>query len=251
MNGSRNMTANLIGDIAKALGATSSNLDKIDVLVCPPAPYLALAKSEIVNNGGFIKLGAQNINAHEVGAYTGEVAYSMLVDLGCEYVLLGHSERRELFLESDQIVAEKFASCLRQGDSVIPVLCVGETLEQRHRGDTEQVVGKQIDAVLALTGVEGFSNAVIAYEPVWAIGTGETATPEQAQSVHAFIRNKISGLDDAIASRLQILYGGSMNEKNANELLAQNDIDGGLIGGAALKADSFTKICSAAIELTN
>lgn len=250
MNGSLAMTAALIGDIASILESDESMLDKIEVLVCPPSPFLAQAKSEISENAPSFKLGAQNVNANDSGAFTGEVAYTMLGDLDCDYVLLGHSERRELFFENDQVVAEKFASCLRQNGTVKPVLCVGETLEDRQSGNTEKVVGKQIDAVLALTGVEGFADAVVAYEPVWAIGTGETATPDQAQSVHAFIRQKISNLDSGISERLRILYGGSMNEKNANDLLAQPDIDGGLIGGAALKADSFAKICLSAIELT-
>lgn len=247
MHGSQTMTAELINGIAERLQSLSGDRG-FDVLVCPPSPYLGTAKPLCVDAG--IALGAQNVNPHQQGAYTGEIALPMLTDFGCDYVLLGHSERREIYGETDPEVAEKFAACVAETSSVIPVLCIGETLEQRQAGDTENVIDLQLDAVLQVTGIAGFARAVIAYEPVWAIGTGETATPEQAQQVHQFIRNKLSALDSSIAGKLQILYGGSMKPGNAAELLAQTDIDGGLIGGAALQADSFAGICEAAHALS-
>lgn len=248
MHGSQTMTAELINGIAQRLQSLGGKDRSFDVLVCPPSPYLAVANPHCNESG--IALGAQNVSPHEQGAFTGEVSLPMLADFGCEYVLLGHSERREIFAETDAQVAEKFAACVAEGSSVIPVLCIGETLAQRQSGETENIIDQQLDAVLEVTGIGGFANAVIAYEPVWAIGTGETATPEQAQQVHQFIRAKLSDLDASIASNIQILYGGSMKPGNAAELLAQADIDGGLIGGAALQADSFAGICEAAHVLS-
>ena len=246
MHGSQSMTAELINGISERLQSLGGDRG-FDVLVCPPSPYLGTAKPLCADAG--IALGAQNVSPHEQGAYTGEIALPMLTDFGCDYVLLGHSERREIYGETDAEVAEKFAACVAESSSVVPVLCIGETLEQRQAGDTESVIDLQLDAVLQVTGIAGFERAVIAYEPVWAIGTGETATPEQAQQVHRFIRDRLSELDNSIASKLQILYGGSMKPGNAAELLAQPDIDGGLIGGAALQADSFVGICEAAHAL--
>ena len=177
-------------------------------------------------------------------AFTGEVAGPMLKDIGCEYVIIGHSERRTLYGETDEVCATKYGAVLKNG--LKPIFCIGETLEERESGVTNDVIARQIDAILDSDGVASLANAVLAYEPVWAIGTGKTATPDQAQEVHAFIRGKIAALDAGVAEGLRILYGGSMNPGNAAELIAQPDIDGGLIGGASLKADDFLTICKAA-----
>ena len=258
MHGSLKMTGELITGIADNLASMSAddagsnasgfNASGFDCLVCPPSVYLASAQTALA--GTPIKLGAQDVNAHGSGAYTGELALGMLAEFDCRYVLLGHSERRTLFGETDQQVAQKFAACVASDSGIIPVLCIGETLEQRQSGATEAVIDEQIDAVLAVAGIASFANAVIAYEPVWAIGTGETASPQQAQQVHNYIRAKLAVLDSELAAKLQILYGGSMKPSNAAELLAQTDIDGGLIGGAALDIESFSGICKAAFELT-
>jgi triosephosphate isomerase len=212
--------------------------------VCVPFPYLAQAQS--VLNGSSLAWGAQNLSQHTQGAYTGEVSAAMLQDFGCRYVLVGHSERRALYGESDALVAEKFAAALAAG--LRPVLCVGETLAQREAGQTVAVVSGQIDAVLQRVGVAAFSGAVVAYEPVWAIGTGRTASSEQAQEVHAAIRAQIASADAKIADALQILYGGSVKPGNAVELFGMPDIDGGLIGGASLVAADFLAICKAALQ---
>ena len=214
---------------------------KAGVAVCVPFPYLSQAQAGL--GGSAVAWGAQNMSQHAKGAYTGEVSASMLKDFGCTYVIVGHSERRALYGESDAVVAEKFAAAQTAG--LTPILCVGETLEERESGVTEQVVGRQLDVVIAKCGVAALARAVVAYEPVWAIGTGKTATPEQAQTVHAFIRGRVRALDAAVASGLVIQYGGSMKASNAVELLSQPDIDGGLIGGASLNAEEFLAICRA------
>jgi triosephosphate isomerase len=188
--------------------------------------------------------GGQDLSIHDSGAYTGEVSGPMLADFGCTYVIVGHSERRTYHHESDDLVAQKFEAARRHG--LVPIFCVGETLEEREQRITEQVVGRQVDAVIDRCGVAMLGEGVIAYEPVWAIGTGKTATPEQAQEVHAFIRGRIAGHDAEVAQAMRILYGGSMKPDNAAELLAKPDIDGGLIGGASLKAADFLAICTAA-----
>ena len=185
----------------------------------------------------------QDISDQEAGAFTGEVSGAMLREFGCSYAIVGHSERRALYAEDDEFTARKFAAARRAG--LTPILCVGETLEERDQGVTEDVVARQLDAVIDLEGIEAIGAAVIAYEPVWAIGTGKTATPDQAQDVHAFIRGKLAGLDQAVADKVQILYGGSVKGSNAAELFAMQDIDGGLIGGASLAADDFLAICKA------
>ena len=213
-----------------------------DVVVCPPYPYLPQARSVLADSR--VALGAQSLSEHASGAFTGEVSASMLVEFGCQYVLVGHSERRALCGETDVIVAMKFEAAFRAG--LVPVLCVGETLIEREAGDTGVVVARQLSAVLDRCGVSALAGAVLAYEPVWAIGTGVTASPAQAQEVHAAIRAQVSVLDSAVASGLRILYGGSVKPQNAMELFGQADIDGGLIGGAALMADDFLKICIAA-----
>lgn len=231
-----------LAENAALLSALKPALSGIEAVVCVPFPYLAQAQSELA--GSSIAWGAQNLSEHSKGAYTGEVSASMLRDFGCSYVIVGHSERRSLYGESDQQVAAKFIAA--QAGGLVPILCVGESLEEREAGITEQVVARQLDAVISAAGIGALANAIVAYEPVWAIGTGKTASPEQAQAVHAFIRSKIAGLDAAIADALVIQYGGSVKAANAAELLAQPDIDGGLIGGASLVAEEFAAICQAA-----
>lgn len=211
------------------------------VAVCPPYPYLAQAATLLTDSP--IKLGGQDLALHDGGAYTGDVAGEMLADLACEYVIVGHSERREYHHESDAIVAAKFVRAQVAG--LTPILCLGETLEERETGITETVIARQLQAVIEQAGIAAFAQAVIAYEPVWAIGTGKTATAEQAQTVHAFIRQQLAQIDATIADQIQLLYGGSMKPNNAPALLAMPDVDGGLIGGAALNAKDFAAICAA------
>ena len=236
MHASRAMAGELVGALVESAPAA------IDVVVMPPFPYIA----ELVaaHAGSAIAFGAQDLSEHVQGAYTGEVAGPMLKDVGCTYVLVGHSERRQQHGETDAVVARKFVAA--QAAGLLPVLCVGELLEHRDAGETETVVGAQIDAVIAHAGVGAFAHAVVAYEPVWAIGTGRTASPQQAQDVHAFVRGKLAAHDATIASSLRILYGGSVKAANAGELFAGPDIDGGLIGGASLVAAEFLAICDAA-----
>jgi triosephosphate isomerase (TIM) len=191
-----------------------------------------------------VQLGAQSVCAEAQGAFTGEVSAAMLKDVGCRYVLVGHSERRQLYGETDALVARKFV--VAQSQSLVPVLCVGETLDEREGNQTLQVVSRQLEAVLSVSGVRSLAKAVIAYEPVWAIGTGRTASGEQAQEVHAMIRARVAALDATIGGSVRILYGGSVKASNAQELFAMPDIDGGLVGGASLKADEFARICAGA-----
>lgn len=224
------------------LGALKLAVKDAGVAVCAPYPYLAQLQAEL--NGSPIAWGAQNVSEHAKGAYTGEVSTSMLKDFGCTYAIVGHSERRSLYGESDETVANKYMAA--QAAGLTPILCVGESLQERESGVTETVVGRQLDAVIAVAGVASLAKAVVAYEPVWAIGTGKTATPEQAQAVHAFIRGKLAELDAAVADGLVIQYGGSVKASNAAELFGQPDIDGGLIGGASLVAEEFLAICRAA-----
>lgn len=224
-----------------AVIAGLNGLDEARFVVCVPYPYLSSVQNALL--GTSIAWGAQNVSQFEKGAYTGEVSTSMLKDFGCRYVIVGHSERRALFGENNFIVAEKYQAAQRAG--ITPILCVGETLEQREAEITEQVIEAQLAAVIELTGVESLSKSVIAYEPVWAIGTGKTASPQQAQDVHAFIRSGIAKKNDAVAKELVILYGGSVKANNASDLFAMPDIDGGLIGGASLVASEFVSICRA------
>ena len=219
-----------------------AGLKGVGVAVCVPFPYLAQAQSAL--SGTSVAWGAQNLSEQAQGAFTGEVSAAMLQDFACRYVLVGHSERRSIYGETDALVAEKFAAAL--GAGLCPVLCVGETLEQRDAGKTIEVVSAQLDAVLNRVGVAAFSGAVVAYEPVWAIGTGRTATSAQAQEVHVAIRARIAEGDAKVADGLQILYGGSVKPGNAAELFSMPDIDGGLIGGASLVANDFLSICTAA-----
>ena len=229
------------GPLVEAILAAPSH-PAVDCVLCPPFVYLTeLAR---MLRDAAIKLGAQDVCAESVGAYTGEISAAMLRDVGCNYVIVGHSERRSLFGEGDVLVARKFAAAQARG--LIPILCIGEQLIEREAGRTQEVICRQLDAVLALTGVSSLAHAVIAYEPVWAIGTGRTASPEQAEEVHGFIRRRLAEQDARIAAGLQILYGGSVKAGNARELFAQSDVDGGLIGGASLKAEEFLSILAAA-----
>jgi len=239
--GNWKMNGNLQSAIDLVEGIKAGDTGNAQLVVCPSAVYLMKVGGMLAQSN--ITLGAQNVCDQDSGAYTGEIAASMLRDCGCEYAIVGHSERRALYGESDQLVAARFAQAQQGG--LKPILCVGESLDERNGGVTETVVARQIDAVIDTSGIDAMSQAVIAYEPVWAIGTGQVATPEQAQAVHAFIRERLAQLNPDIAERVQILYGGSMNPANAAQLLSQTDIDGGLIGGAALKADDFLAIAQA------
>ena len=240
-NWKMNASSTMVKELLEGLLEGSRDDRNVDMAVFPPFPYLPQAQSMLEGSG--IAWGGQTVNPVGQGAHTGEVATCMLLDFGCRYVLVGHSERRTIYGESDEDVAERFAAALEAG--LEPVLCVGETLEERESDETEAVVARQIDAVLARCGIEAFARATVAYEPVWAIGTGKTASPEQAQAVHAFIRDKFAALDAIIAGQLRILYGGSVNGSNAADLFAREDIDGGLVGGASLKVDDFLAIRNA------
>lgn len=229
--------------LVSALRAGLRDASGATMLVCPPPVYLQAVSGWVA--GTPIRLGAQNLAEYaNSGAFTGEVSGIMLNDVGCEYVIVGHSERRACFGEDNRAVSAKFAAA--QAHGLIPILCVGETLADREAGRTRDVVGQQAQSVLSSVGVEAFADAVVAYEPVWAIGTGHTATPQQAQEVHAFIRGLVRRQDDIIAAQLKILYGGSVKGSNARELLALGDIDGALVGGASLDARDFLAIFEAA-----
>ena len=237
MNGSQAANAVLLSGIRGELGQPSCQ-----IAVCVPAPYFAQCQSYLA--GTPVAWGGQDVSVHESGAYTGEVSASMLTDFGCRYVIVGHSERRTYHGESNELVARKALKALQSG--LAPIVCVGETLAERDAGKTDEVVGEQIDAVLAVVAPDDLAKIVVAYEPVWAIGTGKTATPQMAQEVHAMLRAKLAAKNSVAAASVQILYGGSMKPDNAGELLAMADIDGGLIGGASLKAADFLAIVRAA-----
>jgi triosephosphate isomerase len=234
MNASKDSVDNLIKDLLTGMDGITS-----EVLVCAPFPYLA--QVELLIQGSKVMLGAQNLNTNASGAYTGEVSADMIKDFGARHVIVGHSERRSLYGETSAMVAEKTKAALNAG--LTPLLCIGESIEQRDSGNTEAVIEKQLSAVIELVGIEAFNQIIIAYEPVWAIGTGVTATPEQAQEAHLFIRSLLAKNDESVAQKTPILYGGSMNASNASDLISCADIDGGLIGGAALKAEDFLQIC--------
>ncbi|MGY8564727.1 triose-phosphate isomerase [Paracidovorax citrulli] len=237
LHGSRQFATDLVRDIVASLPK-----EGVEVVILPPLPYLG----ELVDDfqGHAVAFGSQDVSSNEKGAYTGEVCAAMLADVGARYGLVGHSERRQYHNESSELVARKFAAAVHAG--LVPMLCVGETLEQREAGQTEQVIASQLAPVLDLVGAAGFQNAVVAYEPVWAIGTGRTASKDQAQQVHAFIRGEVAKWDARIADSLPILYGGSVKPDNAGELFAQPDVDGGLVGGASLVAADFLAIAHAA-----
>lgn len=237
MNGSKASVLSLLSGIK----AGFPEIKNAELAVCAPAIFIPQVEEQLKGSG--IAWGGQDLSIKDSGAFTGEIAASMLLDFGCRYVIVGHSERRTYHAETDALVADKVEAARKAG--LTPIFCVGETLDEREQGVTEQVVARQIDAYINRYGVDGLSSAVLAYEPVWAIGTGKTATPEQAQDVHAFIRNRIAAKNQALANNLRILYGGSMKPDNAAELMAKPDIDGGLIGGASLKAEDFLGIAKA------
>ncbi len=237
LNGSRQSVIELATAVSAGCGHLSA-----EVLVCPTSVHLGDVSTITADSA--VTLGAQNCSNEQSGAFTGEVSASMLAEYGCKYVILGHSERRAIYHESSEWVASKCQAVQKAG--LTPILCVGETLEEREAGQVESVIAEQLDAVLNSASIQAFDNMVVAYEPVWAIGTGKTASPEQAQEVHAMIRARIAAHDNAIAQALRILYGGSVKPDNATTLFSQVDIDGGLIGGAALDAESFLAICEAA-----
>ena len=238
MHGSRSANEALLTDLVERVKEEW----RVDVVVFPP--YVYLTEAVRVLDDSDVAVGAQDVCAEPVGAFTGQVAAAMLKDVGCRYVIVGHSERRRLNHEDDALVARKFGAALKAG--LTPVLCVGETLEERESNRTESVVARQLDAVTAMNGVASFAQAVIAYEPVWAIGTGRNASPGQAQAVHGYVRDRIAAQDAKIASGIRILYGGSVKAANAAELFERPDVDGGLVGGASLSADEFLQICAAA-----
>ena len=237
MNGSLAANDVLLAGLKQGVGD-----DPVEVAVCVPAPYLAQCAAAL--QGTPIRLGAQDVSTSVSGAYTGEVSGAMLQDFGCRYVIVGHSERRSFHGETSAVVARKALAALAAG--LTPIVCVGETLDERDAERTAAVVGAQLDAVLDAVAATDLAKLVIAYEPVWAIGTGKTATPQMAQAVHAVLRARLAATDAEAASQVQILYGGSMKPDNAADLLAMADIDGGLIGGAALKAADFNAIIAAA-----
>ncbi len=236
LNGSLDSIKQLISGIT----AGEADTGNAQIGVCPPFVYIPLVANLLADSK--VAWGSQDIADQESGAFTGEVSGAMLNDFGCTYAIVGHSERRSIYGEDDDFTARKFAAARKAG--LTPILCVGESLEEREQGITEDVVSRQLDAVIKLEGIAGIGEGVIAYEPVWAIGTGKTASPEMAQEVHAFIRGKLAGLDQSVADKVQILYGGSVKSSNAAGLFdAMPDIDGGLIGGASLDADEFLSIC--------
>ena len=241
MNGSNDANRALVQGI---VAGVPDNKD-VRLLICPPFPYISSVAGMI--DGSSVSLGAQNMSEHASGAFTGETAGSMLRDVGCDYVIVGHSERRALMGETSKVVAEKFKAALDCG--LTPILCVGETLEQREAGQTTAVIDEQLNAVLDEVGIDAFSKAVVAYEPVWAIGTGVTASPEQAQEVHRHIRALLESMNADVAAGIKILYGGSVKGDNAAGLFSNPDIDGGLIGGASLKSEDFLAIAAAAASL--
>ncbi|MDY4594853.1 MAG: triose-phosphate isomerase [[Pasteurella] aerogenes] len=240
LNGSKAFTKELIA----GLKAELAGVDGCDVAIAPPVMYLAEAEAALA--GSQIALGSQNVDVNVQGAFTGDISTAMLKDFGAKYIIIGHSERRTYHKESDEFVAKKFGALKEAG--LVPVLCIGESEAENEAGKTQEVCARQIDAVINALGVEAFNGAAIAYEPIWAIGTGKSATPAQAQAVHAFIRGHIAAKSQAVADQVIIQYGGSVNDANAAELFTQPDIDGALVGGASLKAPAFAVIVKAAAQ---
>jgi len=235
MNGTRESRKTLLANILSGVSET----DPAEVGVCAPFVFIPEA-AELLENKSIL-LGAQNVADEDEGAFTGEISAPMLREFGCDLAIVGHSERRLLYGESNQLVAARYKKALDHG--LTPILCVGETLEQREQGNAFAVIGEQLDAVFDLAGAESLANAVIAYEPVWAIGTGRTATVEQVQEIHEYLRRKISELEPEVSASVRILYGGSVKPENARTLFGMPDVDGGLIGEASLDAESFLSIC--------
>jgi triosephosphate isomerase len=241
MHGSRGQIQSLVAGLVNGFEKRECT---VEIGICPTNIHLEQVGKLLATGKNSIKLGAQNTYFEEKGAFTGEVSALMLADMGVELVIIGHSERRRLFAETDGLIAAKFKAI--QANGMMPILCVGESLEERKQGITNQIVLAQLDSVINATGIAAFTNATIAYEPIWAIGTGQTATPEQAQEVHCQIRGHLASSDAIIAEGVRIIYGGSVNSSNAGELFSQPDIDGGLVGGASLKAEEFISICKSA-----
>ncbi|WP_299007905.1 triose-phosphate isomerase [uncultured Shewanella sp.] len=247
MNGDADLASALFVVFNEKLSAQSP-----EVVLCPPSIYLESVKqayevSELDFKSSVVKLGAQSVSEYANGAYTGEISASMLKDLGCQYVIIGHSERRNHFCETSEVIAEKFAAAKQEG--LIPILCIGESEKERKANQTFDVIGNEIDTIIARNGINAFDQAVIAYEPLWAIGTGNSATPEQAQEVHAFIRKRLLEGTPSIGENIRILYGGSVTPSNAADLFAQPDVDGGLIGGVSLKPTDFLSLCTIAMSV--
>ncbi len=238
MNGSRDSINELLDGVLAGIKSVAGT----EVAVCVPYVYLQQVSEKL--EGTAVAWGAQNIHSSDSGAYTGEISGSMLKDFGCRYVIVGHSERRTIYGESDEDVAVRFKAA--QANGFVPIFCVGELLEEREGSMTNEVIVRQLDAIIDDAGIDAIGNCVIAYEPVWAIGTGQVATPEQAQEVHAMIRAALARLSSDVAAQVRILYGGSMKPDNAGELIRMHDIDGGLIGGASLKSEDFLGICATA-----
>lgn len=235
MNGDRALAENF------STVFSTDQLNDIDVVLCPPSIYLESLITRVAAKGSVIKVGAQNVSEQAKGAFTGELSTTMLLDLGCDYVIVGHSERRSLYGESPELVANKYRAALQAG--LRPILCTGESEQQREQEKTFEVIAQDLDAVIAQSSIKAFNNGIVAYEPVWAIGTGKSATPAQAQEVHQFIRQHLAKHDEEVAAGVRILYGGSVNENNAAELFKQHDINGALVGGASLIAEKFMAIC--------
>jgi triosephosphate isomerase len=245
MNGNLASNEALLQVLLPALAEiTAAETVAVETVICPPYVYLSQLRPLL--RGTKTALGGQDLCQYGNGAYTGGVSAAMLKDLACSHVIVGPSERRALFGETDDLVAEKFAVAQQAG--LMPILCVGETLAEREAGSTETVVARQLQAVIQRSTVAALRNSVIAYEPVWAIGTGKTATPQEAQAVHAFIRGRVADVDPVVAEAVRIVYGGSVKAANAGQLFVMPDIDGGLIGGAALVAEEFAAICRAAAQ---
>lgn len=240
LNGSKAMVADLI----KGLDIQLSDLNDVDVAIVPPVMYLPLAEQLLNESKSKILLGSQNIDVNTKGAFTGDISSEMLKEFGVKYVIIGHSERREYHAESDELVAKKFAILKQQG--LIPVLCIGESEAQNEAGKTIEVCARQLDAVINSLGVDALNGAIVAYEPIWAIGTGKAATASDAQLIHAAIRAHVANKSETVAQNLIIQYGGSVKPENATAYFEQPDIDGALVGGAALDADSFAAIAKAA-----
>ena len=241
MHGSRTQVRELI----EGLATGTAGFKKVEIAVGPTLLHMGLVAELCATEGAsHLKLAAQNVVAESEGAFTGEVSAPMLTDYGVNYVMVGHSERREIYADTDQIVAAKFKAS--QASGLIPILCLGESLAQREQGISAEVVLAQLNAVIEVAGLESLQSAVLAYEPIWAIGTGKTASKEQAQEIHRVLREHIAKSDTTVAKGIRILYGGSVNAANATELFSQADIDGGLVGGASLKVEEFVSICKSA-----
>lgn len=245
MNGTRESAVRLVGEMSQAFekSALKNNGVAAEVVLCPSAIHLPLAAEVLAGINSPVQLGAQNCSEYQSGAYTGEISALMIAEFACQYVIIGHSERRQLFTETSVKIAAKFQQIQAQG--MTPILCIGEQHEHRKAGQTFEIIHSQLLEVIDIVGIAAFSNAVLAYEPVWAIGTGLTATPEQAEDVHAYIRDTVSQIDAVIADELRIIYGGSVKPENASELFLMPNIDGGLIGGASLNTEDFMAICKA------